>query len=80
MNNNTSVLNIGREQCISAFIVAVYLCIISNNPTNLPVLNGLACGGIVFNVNEEYGFFMMPYIKQVNNNADNALKSSILPE
>ena len=38
--NNASVLNIGQKQCISDFIVDVYLFIIANNPINLIVLNG----------------------------------------
>ena len=36
-------------------MVTVYLFIIANNPTNLLVLNGPACGGIVFNSNDKYG-------------------------
>ena len=44
------------ENCIAAFTVAEYWSIIANNPTNPLVLNGPECGGIVFNVNEEYGF------------------------
>ena len=31
--------------------------IIENNPTNLLVLNGPACEGIMSNVNDEYGFY-----------------------
>ena len=54
--------------------------IIANNPRNLLVLKSPACGGIVFNVNDEYGFFVVPYIKQTNMNADKALESRILPE
>ena len=42
---------------MAAFIVSVYLFIIANNTTNLLVLNGPACRVIVFNVNEEYGFY-----------------------
>ena len=50
-----SVFNIGREQYISD-LFAELLFIIANNPSNLLVLNGPACRGIVFNVNDEYGF------------------------
>ena len=32
------------------------MLIIANYPTNLLVLNGPVCRGIVFNVNDEYGF------------------------
>ena len=58
-NNNLSVLDIGQGQCIAAFIVAVYFFIITNNPTNMIVLNGPACGVIVFNVNEGYCFLRL---------------------
>ena len=50
-------LNIGWEQCISALRFAECIFIITNNPTNLLVLNGPAYNGIVFNVNDEYGFY-----------------------
>ena len=42
----------GWEQFIAALTVAVYLFIIENNLTNLLVLKGPKCGGIVFNANE----------------------------
>ena len=51
-----SVFKIGWEQCILALIVAELLFIIANNPKNLIVLNSTACGGIMFNVNDAYGF------------------------
>ena len=54
-----SVFNIGWEQYISD-LFAELLFIIANNPSNLLVLNSPACGGIVFNVNGEYGFLIMP--------------------
>ena len=30
---------------------------IANNPSNLLVSNGPACGGIMFNVNDKYDFY-----------------------
>ena len=66
LNNNPSVLNIGWEHCIAGFIVAEYLFIISNNPTNLLILNDSAC--MCRNIDQSQliiWFPLMPQVKQI---------------